>query len=333
MSVFHNIYTKKYEESQEFQELKKYQTDFNFFDTCMTSVINTFKWTKYPYKKLPQFMIEWFFQSAGRVAMYKDDNGELHIHPAYPNGALTDEGDFTAYTMYTPNGKSFYRSAEDIEIGFNNSFKIPYIYKVKQFSDKMSYALRAVDTSLTKACMPTVALFENPEQLKKFDRFTNPETAVQPFVSMLKEKLVSKEVETIDIYDATKIDIIGLWDVYVRYRNLFYTTFGINNVEIQKRERLTEAEGAGNDEITRYSLLTDMDNCRKDWCKRCKEHFGVEMEYEINRDITTVFELQSTNEEKIELANLDFTKGTNPAEPAKEGMNESVDAEVTNDEV
>ena len=223
--------------------------------------------------------------------------------------AEIDGADF----CYTPNGKSFIRGAEDIEICFNNCFKIPYIYKVAQFAEKMSFSLRAVDTALAKACMPTVALFENENQLKKFDKFTNPETAMQPFVGMIKEKLVSKEVEMLSLYDATKIDVLALWDVYVRYRNLFYTTIGINNVEVQKRERLTEAEGAGNDEITRYSLLDDMSNCRRDFCDRCKKHFNSEIDFEINRDIATVFQIEADNEEKMRLAKLDFTKGTNPA--------------------
>lgn len=332
MSVFQNIYTQHYEENLAKQGIKKAQTDFNFFDTCLTAVINTFKWQDYPYEKLPAFMIEWFFQNAGRVAMY-EDGGNIKIHPCYPAGALTEEGDFDAYQIITPNGKSFVRKAEDIEVGFNNCFKMPYVYKVSQFSDKMSYALRAVDTSLTKACLPSVALFENPEQLKKFERFTDPETAVQPFVGMLKEKLVAKEVEMLDIYHAGDIDVLALWDVYVRYRNLFYTTFGINNVEISKKERLTQAEGSGNDEITRYSLLSDMYECRKDWCDRCNTHFGTDMKFEVNRDITTVFELQTPNDEKLDLAMLDFTKGTNPAQQGEETEEEQNEVDEPIEEV
>lgn len=320
-SVYHNLYTAKYEESCQAQNLKKFHTDFNFFDTCMTAVLNTFKWKNFPYEKLPAFMIEWFYQNAGRIAMYEEDD-ILKIHPCYPAGALTEEGDYDAYMIITPNGKSFTRNINDIEVGFNNCFKMPYVYKVNQFSEKMSYALRAVDSSLTKACLPTIALFENPEQLKKFDRFTDPEIAVQPFVGMLKEKLVAKDVETQSLYHAGDIDVLALWDVYVRYRNLFYTTFGINNVEVTKRERLTEAEGAGNDEITRYSLLDDMYECRKDWCVRCNKHWGINMTLEINRDVSTVFELQTPNDEKIELATAAFTNHSDPSESPAESEDE-----------
>lgn len=328
MSVFQNIYTSKYEQAERDREQVKHATDFNFFDTCLTAVINTFKWNGYPDKKLPQFMIETFFQNAGRVAMYINDNGKLKIHPAYPSGALTDTGDYTAYEIITPNGKSYLRQADDIEVGFNNCFRMPYVYKIEQFSSRMSYALRAVDSALTKACLPNIVLFEDMEQMKKFDKFTDPQVATQPFVAMLKEKLVSKEAETLSLYEAGKVNVIELWDVYVRYRNLFYTTFGVNNVEVQKRERLTEAEGAGNDEITRYSLLQDMYDNRKDWCERCNKHFDVNMSVEVNRDISTVFELETSNEEKIELAQLDFTKGTNPAqetEPTIEESEEKID--------
>lgn len=315
MSVFKNIYTTQYEQSAEYQKIKQYTTDFNFFDTCLTTVINSFGWSKLPDPKLPHFMPEQFLQYAGRSARYINDEGENKIHAAFPNGSLTDTGEYTSYTIVTPDGKTLIRNAEDIEICFNNSFKIPYIYKIAQFSEKMSYALRSVDSALTKACLPIIALFENEEQLKKYGKMTDPEITMQPFVSLIKNAMVEKKIDVFSLYDSTKIDVLALWDVYVRYRNLFYTTFGINNVEVQKRERLTEAEGAGNDEITRYSLLDDMYKCRKDFCKRCADHFGDEIEIEINRDISTVFQLEADNAQKIELAKLDFTKGTNPANP------------------
>lgn len=335
MSVFSNIYTTRYEKAAEARSAVKAYTDFDFFDTCMTTVINTFKWTGYPSEELPPFMIEWFFQNAGRVAMYRNDAGELAVHPAFPAGALTDNGTFTAYDIITPNGKTYVRKAEEIAIGYNNCFKMPYVYKIEQFAKKMSYALRAVDSALTKASLPVAAMFENPDQLKKFERFTDPETAMQPFVAMLKEKLVAKEVEMISLYDASKVDVIALWDVYTRYRNLFYTTFGINNVEIQKRERLTEAEGAGNDEITRYSLLSDMYDRRKEWCEKCKELFGSDISFELNRDISTVFNLESDNDEKLELMQTELTKGQNDeatdeaaAEATDEAADEAADKEA-----
>lgn len=322
MSVFSNIYTSRYEASEEYNRLKHYATDFDFFDTCMTTVINTFSWKSLPDQKLPHFMPEYFLQNSGRIARYIDDNGEKKLHAAFPNGQLTDTGEFTSYTIVTPNGRSIVRAAEDIEICFNNCFKMPYVYKINQFAQKMSYALRSVDSALVKACLPVIALFENEVQLKKFDKFTDPEVAMQAFVGMLKEKLVNKDVEILNLYKAGDIDVLALWDVYVRYRNLFFTTFGINNVEVQKRERLTEAEGAGNDEITRYSLLDDMYRCRTDFVKRCKDHFGDDMEIEINRDLSTVFNLEADNAEKMRLMKLEFTKGTNPA---NESETESID--------
>lgn len=325
MSVFKNIYTQKYEELNQLTALKQYVTDFDFFDTCMTTVINSFGWKNLPDPKLPHFMPEHFLQYAGRMARYINDNGEPKIHAAFPQGSITDTGEFTQYLMVAPDGTSTIRNAEDIEICFNNCFKMPYVYKVKNFADKMSYALRAVDSALTKACLPVAVLFETEEQLKKFDKYTDPNVAMQPFVAMLKQGLVDKKVELLNFYDSAKIDVLAYWDCYVRDRNLFYTTFGINNVEVQKRERLTEAEGAGNDEITRYSLLDDMYKCRKDFVKRCADHFGDNIEIEINRDISTVFQLEADNETKMRMAQLDFTKGTNPANP--EGIEGAEDIE------
>lgn len=315
MSVFQNIYTQNYEAAGEYQRLKKYCTDFDFFDTCMTNVISTFSWRKLPNPKLPSFMPEQFLTYAGRIARYIDDNGNQQIHAAFPNGNINDIGEFTRYLMVAPDGSTCTRDAEDVEICFNNCFKMPDVYKVKGFADKMSYALRAVDSSLVKAALPIGVLFEDEAQMKMFDKFANPEVTMQAFVAMLKKGMVEKKLEILNLYDSSKIDVLAFWDCFVRTKNLFFTTYGTANVDIQKRERLTEAEGSGNEEITRYSLLDDRYRCRKDFVKRCKEHFGDEIELELNRDITTVFQLEADNAAKMELAKLDFTKGTNPANP------------------
>jgi hypothetical protein len=188
---------------------------------------------------------------------------------------------------------------------------MPYYPTIKHFADKSSYALRSVHVSLQKAMMPTVISCENEQQIKILNDFNYEEKTLKPFIATHKEKFDADSMERQPIFDNRENDVLALWDCYVRYRNMFYATFGINNVEIQKRERLTEAEGSGNDEIVRYSLLDDMYEQRKDFVERVNKRFGTEISIELNRDSATVYELNLTGEEKIENMRMANLKGVN----------------------
>lgn len=186
---------------------------------------------------------------------------------------------------------------------------------INELSKKSAYALRAVDASLKKAILPAIAYAPDEASMTTISGLFEEDKEMLPIRATMNETFKKEgEIAIHNIYDNRAIDIISQWDVYVRYRNLFYTTFGVNNVEIQKRERLTEAEGSGNDEITRYTLLKDMYQRRVDFCNEVKEKFNYELAFELNRDSATVYEIKLSNKEKVDNVEIDLLKGVNYAE-------------------
>ncbi len=329
MSVFQNLYTNQFENEECKSNWKKFYEDFNYFDNYMTTLLNTFTWSNLPDKTLPPFMVEYFFQYAGMVWCGTDkDDGELHIYPCQNMGKMQYNAVFDKVTIMRPNGTSFVANTRDGVLGFNNAFRMPYYYKVLQFARKTSYAHRAVDKALEKAIMPVLINTADESMLKELQELrNNKDKILYPFLVSLKGRFDTKDIDIKDIYDNTKIDVLALWDVTTRYRNLFYSTFGINNVEIQKRERLTEAEGSGNDEIVRYTLLDDMYKRRKEFCEGCKEKFNLDIEFSLNRDISTVYQLSLDNDDKVNIGNIAESRGATIQQD-----NKSPDEEVKEDE-
>lgn len=299
MSVFHKLYTEKLDKYKEHSGVVYELEKFDFFLIYLTSLISSFSWIKTPVEKMPLFMPENFIQQSGRIGLFKNGN-EFKLLPIFPDGNVTEYGEYTDYIAVDCTAKTYQLKADDVCICYNNSFKIPYYSMVKRFADKSAFALRSVDVGLAKAIAPTVLGCSSPEQMEIIGDITSSLTNPTPYKGMLKSKFDNKEIERMSAFDNRENDILALWDVYVRYRNLYYGIIGINNVEITKKERLTEAESAGNDEIVRYSLFDDMWRCRKDFKKRAKEKFNVDVEIEINRDAETVFGLEVDNDEKIE---------------------------------
>lgn len=305
MSVFEKLYTEKYKESDYYKENEKRIADCDFFNIYMTSLIDTFKWDGIT-QNIPRFEIEKFFQFGGTVG-YRISTRE--IYPVFPAGSLLENGEYSAYTQIKLNGETNRVDRKDLVIGYNNCFKMPYCYLVNWFSEKSSYALRAVDSALEKATLPVIVSTDDESIMKKLGDLRDKEH-LQAFLVDLKSKLNKQTVEVLHLFDNAKNDVLALWDVYVRYRNLFYTQIGINNVEIQKRERLTMAEGSGNDEIVHYSLLNDMYERRKEFVEECNK-YGENFSVELNRDIATTFQLDLSAEEKVEYGKIEATKGAN----------------------
>lgn len=329
-SVFHKIYEEKINSATNLAQYENFKTLTTLKTSFLTTVLSTFKWKKIPKtitKRNPEMNLCYW----GLMAMFKDDNGELKIYPAYPSGALKENGEYERYTMVAYNGKTWSRSREEIALCYNNIIGIPSIYMINELTEKANFALRAVDNALERSMIPAIIECDTPEDMARISDLYDRNKNQLPFRLTYREGLKASGSVVNDIFDSRKYDMLQMWDVYVRYRNLFYTTFGTNNIEIQKRERLTEAEGSGNDEITRYTLLQDMYDRRMDFVEECKEKFDYEIEFEVNRDSATVYNLELDNEDKIDDTQLNLMRGINPQEKTEENDGDEETVKETDD--
>lgn len=309
-SVFHKIYTDKMADATTNVFEDDYSSHQALYLMYLTTVINTFKWDNVPKPFLP-FQPEISLCYWGMYGAFAKD-GNVKMLPAYPSGTILENGEFSKYILIARNGVTYEHDREEIALCYNNSLRIPSIMFVKEFAEKSNNALRAVDSALERSMIPAIIECDSEEDMKRlsdlYDRVKNQ----LPFrLTFRGDGYGANGAKINEVFDSRKYDVIQMWDVYVRYRNLFYTTFGINNVEIQKRERLTEAEGSGNDEITRYTFLTDMYQRRQEFCKEVKEKFNYDIKVELNRDSATVYNLSLDNAEKVDDIETNLLRGIN----------------------
>lgn len=304
MSVFSNIYEKLEGEVLADRKAKKLNTFYIIKDLFYATIINSFKYKNLPdyLSQTPQLVEEMLFYS-GMIAMFENDEGEIRIGRAMPNGHIMDNGLLSAATIILPNGKSYLRDMSDIELCFNNHDATNSLYLVQEYIDKACRALNAVDITLVRKQYGKIFNCKDEQTKKKLiEALKNSYDQELPFAVSMGD-WYSNDIKDIPLTDDREENITGLWDIFIRYRNLFFTTFGINTVEISKTERLTLAEGSSNDEIVQYTVFGDMYERRKDWVERCNKHFGTKLELVINRGIDTTTMLELNNEEKIQLKN------------------------------
>lgn len=307
MSVFSKVYEKLYNEIVDKNEYSNKSTSEFLKTVFYSTVISSFEHkgdTPSFIKDLPDYIEECFFISP-MIAYFKEGN-ERFITPTYPNGVLQKNGLYSSYTCIFRNGEVKIKNYDEIVLGFNNSLHLPNRYIVDEILEKCVNALRAVDMSLERAATPELTFTKSENVYNQITTaISNAFNKKTPYALINASSWGDKEMfDSTSLFDNRAQDVLALWDVFVRYKNLFFTTYGVNNVEISKTERLTRAEGESNTEMTRYGLFFDEYSHRVDFWRRVEEYDGSKVEVIINRNYETVSALTLTNEEKREMQKM-----------------------------
>lgn len=303
MSTYHNIYEEKLKEIQKNFEIHNEQTDLYLYQLFRAVIIHSFTWSNIPefIKQSPDY-IEESLSGYGKIAFFKM-NDEYYLAPAMANGKLLKNGLYSHYTMVFRDGQTVILPIEEIELCNNNFNSLPSDILLREMVYKCSNALKAVDRALDKNTLVDILLCKDEITMGKISSALEKSYEKKIPIAVTMGDWINNDTKFLTLTDNRAIQIKDIYDVFIRYRNLFLTTFGINTVEISKAERLTLAEGSSNDEIVQYTLFGDMYEHRKDFCKRVKEHFNYELSVIANRGIDTTTNLELTPDEKIELKN------------------------------
>ena len=309
MSVYHNIYNDSKNYSEKIEEIKGNACKNNFlvWSQFLNCALSTFRWKNLP-ESILSYMPEEQLVYFGQNAFFMDDDGKFKIYPAYMSGELLENGLYSKYYMIAKNGKVWERDYKDIELCFSNSSRIPPIMWINEIADKTTLALSSVDICLERITMPTVYGAGDSEiDAKKIEGLYSDVKNKLPVRITTSDYISKLKDNKITLYDAREVPLNDLWSSYIRYRNMFYSLYGVDNVEQEKQERLTFKESASNDEITRHTLITDMYNQRLDFCERVKNHFGYEMNVILDRNFVKE-NGEIIRNEKIEYASMSYGK-------------------------
>lgn len=303
MSTYQNLYETKMKEIQDRFKNRNVYTDLYLYQLFRAVIIHSFKWENIPsfIKQHPDY-IEESLSGYGRIAFFMKD-GEPYIAPATPNGMLKKSGLYTSYTMVFRNGETVILPIDEIELCDNNFDCMPSDILLNTMVEKCSNALKAVDRALDKMSMNDLIVCKDETTMTKVAEALSSSYNKDVPINVTMGDWTSDDITLKVLADNRNIAIKDLYDVFIRYRNLYLTTFGINTVEISKPERLTMAEGSSNDEIVQYTLFGDMYEHRKDFCERVKNHFGYDLRVVPNRGIDTTVNLELNVEEKLEMKN------------------------------
>ena len=220
----------------------------------------------------------------GTNVAFKDNMlGSLCL-PAVASSNINVYGIPKQYIGVGYNGKTWNLSNENAVLLRNNGTYSPDIFMIYHYCDRMADCEMAMKTNINVNKMP-FSLTGDPDQLltmkNMIEQITGNKIAIykpKKIKTASAEPIECKVLNTGAEYIADKIN-----DSRLDYLSMLLTYLGLDNVSVEKRERLNTAEAGANDEHIKSNLYLKLKCRQEDWAK-VNKILGSNVTVEINYD-------------------------------------------------
>lgn len=268
------------------------------FNRLKLKAISMFEWINLP-KEIDERYLELMLCQNGYVCFFKDqlvpDVDTYFALQCTLGGRFNVYNIPTVYQIYTASGYNTRRTAEDSVIIYNNLLHSPTVPLLMYHAYNIANVERTIEINLN--------------QLKRPYIFLVPENQRYTFIKLVNDIKNNQDViignkdlnlDNINpINTITPNNTLDLYTLKKRYYNEALTDMGINNLNVDKKERLVSDEVSSNDEdvlINRNSMLY----ARKMACKQINDMFGLNVDVKFRNDF-----MEEKQEEYIEIDNID----------------------------
>lgn len=260
----------------------------DYYNRMEKIVLSMFEWVNLPESMDARYLEKTLFDF-GQAALLKDNTY------GFINTKATDDGGLSIYGLPTIlHCNSFeYESDRLVYNGLlNESFtednqailvmndwnRIPTAYSIYDFAERLADAQKTCDINIRAQRTPILILGDEKQQLTlknlyaKYDGF---EPVMYGDSDIMSASMLSV-VNTGAPYVADKIQSYKkeIW-------NEFLTTIGVNNISVEKKERLITGESSENNELINFNLQSFLAP-RQKACEQFNKLFGLEGDNKIS---------------------------------------------------
>ncbi len=300
-------------------ELMNTETYFNYLDRFKKVALSIFEWVNLPKSMNARFM-ELALYYDGKAAIFKDENY------GFINTRCTDNGYINIYGLPTRlhcysyelhRDKLLYTGfSDDIEklqgtnaiLVQNNWDRVPTEPTLALFAQRLAIAERASDTNVEAQRTPVMILVGENQRLT-MENLYGQYRGNRPFIFGDKQQM-----QDMDSIKAINTQAPVVFDKLQNYKkeiwNEALTYLGINNVMIEKAERLITDEANSNNELINLNLQASLAP-RKEACKQFNELFGLtgtdkEIDVRVRSDLHNIIKnAQSIVSDYKEMENIE----------------------------
>ena len=256
------------------------KTYIDFMQRLKNVAITMFEWVNLPSSMNERFLEECLYYN-GQAVMLKDkkygfintkcsSSGKLNIYGLPVELNCYSFSYNTVRTLYT--GLKNEDNTEDKQciLVMNNWDRIPTEYSMQLFSYRLYLAQRSIDVNIQAQRTPIMILTTDKQRLTMRNLYLQYD-GNEPFI------FGDKNLIDNDMIKAIKTEAPYVEDKISAYKkdilNEALSFLGINNINVEKKERLVEDEANANNEYVNLNLMSRLVP-RKEACKKFNELFN-----------------------------------------------------------
>lgn len=245
-------------------------------------VTNMFKWEGLPTQISERFIEDVLFHN-GLVVFHENNKKILTVSRAVSSfiNSYDEPSEFTCYSRDINELSSESKSILECVPIYNNTLMEGSSYEVSYFANKLTNVDKTIDVNLDNIKTPFIITAPEGQQLT-VETLMGKRANGEPWILMYEEGMRDIKIQpfNFDIKNYTK----ELTEMKQNIMAEALTYFGIDNVNVYKRERLTSGEVEQNDDhiaINRSSML----KTRQLACDKINEMFNLNVSVTMNENI------------------------------------------------
>lgn len=268
-----------------------------YYYKLMLIVRALFDWENLP-NNMDERWIEKYLFTSGKCIFYKDPTMGFMVAGLAEQGGINCYGDPTdVYPVaenYVYNGPKLV-NGENCYIIRNNDLMLPSFPIIRHYSFKLTNIDRAIDVNIEAIKTPVVVRCSDKAKLS-LKNAINQRRDNEPVIWTTDQANIGDMVTTLDLNAPAVFKDLQTQKHMIL--NEVFTDFGINNANMDKRERMVANEVEANNEQVKASEDVLL-KAREQACKDINRIFGLNISVK-RRDLDMIPEYKEINEEKIE---------------------------------
>ena len=253
----------------------------------------------YEWKNLPPSMDERFLEltlfEKGYAVIFEDDVMGLLGLTCTIGGKLNVYNIPTDRVAFSTSGYQKHLTDRDSVLVYNNYSHLPTDWITRQYAMRISQVERAMDVNVNAQKTPLMILCDEQQKLTMENFYLQYDGNV-PFIFANKDF----PMDSVTVLKTDAPYVAGSLQVLKNfYINEYLTFIGIENANMDKKERLVADEVKGNDgqiEAERFVML----NSRRDAAKKVNRMFGTDISVDFRSDLATPVNIVNLDPEIVE---------------------------------
>lgn len=263
-----------------------------YYYKLMLIARSLFKWNDLP-NNMDERWIEKYLFNSGKCIFYNDPDMGYMVAGLAQQGGINCYGDpTTVYPVaenYVYRGKQLINN-ENCYIIRNNDLMLPEFPIVRQYAFKLTNIDRAIDTNIEAQKCPVIVRCSDKQRLS-LKNAINQRRDNEPVIWTDDKSNITDMISTLDLNPPMVFKDLQIQKHMIL--NEVFTDFGINNANMDKKERMVANEVEANNEQVKASEDV-MLKVREEACKQINRIFGTNISVE-RRQLDQIPEYKDIN--------------------------------------